>query len=61
MIKELEDYTLKELFKFNEDIKLKAIYKLIDSIGDDKAFEVKAYYETEKEIETMKRGASNEL
>lgn len=51
MEKELENYTLKELFKFNRNTKLKAIHVLIDSIADDKAFEVKAYYETEKEIE----------
>jgi len=48
------DYKVKDLFKFNKSIKLKAIKLLIDSIADDKAFEVKAWMETEIEYKEQK-------
>ena len=50
----LLDYTIKDLFQLNKSIKLKAINLLINSIADDKAFEVKAWMETEREYNEQK-------
>ena len=48
------DCTIKDLFKFNKSIKLKAIKLLIDSIADNKALEAKAWMETEIEYKEQK-------
>ena len=47
----LLDYTLKQLFGLTRKHKIEAITMLIDSIADDKAFEVKADLETKAESE----------
>jgi hypothetical protein len=46
----LLDYTLKELFGLNTKLKKEAILLLIDSIAEDKGYEVEAHYETENSI-----------
>jgi len=50
----LLDYTLKELFMLRRSNKIEAITMLIDSIADDKAFETKAWIETEIEAKERK-------
>lgn len=49
MTKQVLDYTVKELFGLTRRLKMIAITMLIDSIADDKGFEVKASIETEVE------------
>ena len=50
----LLDYKLKALFGLSRRLKLEAITMLIDSIADDKEFEVKAAIETEREYNELK-------
>jgi hypothetical protein len=50
------DMTIKDLFGLTRRYKLEAITMLIDSIADDKAFEAKAFYETESTINYGKKG-----
>ena len=52
--KPLNDYTLEEYFGFSKSRKLEAIKKLIDSISDDKVYDARAFYETEKETNNAK-------
>ena len=47
------NYTFGELFGLNKSYKLQAITMLIDSIADDKAFEVKASMETDLEYKEL--------
>jgi len=54
MEKPIENHTIKEIYNFNKQLKLKAINLLINSIADDKAFEVKAWMETEREYNEQK-------
>ena len=54
MTKQVLDYKVKELFGATRSIKMIAITMLIDSIADDKAFEVKASIETEREYNELK-------
>ena len=51
MKSQLLDYKLRELLGLTRKYKLEAITMLIDSIADDKAFEVKADLETKAESE----------
>ena len=54
MTKQVLDYKVKELFGATRKLKMIAITMLIDSIADDKAFEVKASIETEREYNKLK-------
>ena len=45
----IEDYKVKELFVSTRKLKMIAITMLIDSIADDKVFDVVTAIETEKE------------
>jgi len=50
---DISNYTFGELFALNKSFKLQAITMLIDSIADDKAFEVKASIETDLEYKEL--------
>ena len=54
MIKQVLDYKVKELFGATRRLKMIAITMLIDSIADDKVFDVVTAIETEREYNEQK-------